>query len=256
MSIFDRLKQAISDLDEDELVLSVKRSPKEIHEIVPEPKAAWIEQPIEIDNLPFKPIRKAPQQSIFSKTLNLEKTKKEPPKIEQSIENEESKTIDSFQDIRSILKIVAKDLKILDQLPNDREAKILAKLYENKSHYPECLILYEKTHKRGLPLLQALSKAIEKRFVSCGLLSIEEIEEKENLEEILKEKKIKLFIFSNQILWHRPKLLSHYLEIPGHALKRLATKDLFVLSDLDYYLKDPLLKRSLWNHLMAYFKNS
>ena len=256
MNLFDRLKLAITFLEDDELIYKMN-----------EPNQAMVISSAEIqgfeekEKLPFVPIRKPPSVSIFQKSLNFSKIEKQAPKVVELAEPQEktlapSPSIDPFLDVRSAIKTIGKDYKILDTLPDDREAKKLAKLYENKSNYPECMIFYEKTQKKGLLLLQALSFAINRSFFSCSLLSIEEIEEKENLDEILKDKKIRLIICSQQTLWHHPKLLSHYLETPGNIFKRLATKDLFVLSNLEYYLKDPSLKRSLWNNLNAYFKKT
>lgn len=256
MTLIDRLKEAISYLHEDELILrniSVKS------EIFPsaKPIEPIVETKEEPEKLPFNPIRKPVSKSIFNQSLNLKKTTKEAPKIvhqEQSEKTEESKVIDSFQDVRAIIKQTFKDLKLHDQIPDDKEAKILAKLYENKSQFPEVVILYEKTQAKGTALLQALSNAIDKRFVSCDCISIEEIEEKGNLDPLLKDKKIQLFICTQELLWHHPKLLSQFVETKNQSMKRLGTKDLILLLNLDIYLKDPSIKRSLWNNLMAYFK--
>lgn len=258
MTLFDRLKIAINFLEEDELIYSIEKPTLS-------PVSSKPEEPIidEKEKLPFHPIRKPPSVSLFQKSLNFSKLEKKAPKVidstvsvSASAQPSENMPLDSFLDVRSTLKSIAKDYKILETLPDDREAKRLAKLYENKSNYPDCIILYEKAQKKGINLLSALAFAINKTFFNCQLISIDEIEEKEILEEILKDKKIRLIICPQQTLWHHPKLLSHYLETPGNIIKRLATKDLFVLSDLEYYLKDPSLKRSLWNNLIAYFRKS
>jgi hypothetical protein len=256
MNIFDRLKEAIFDLDENDLLLKLKEPSNSTAIQIPPYSAPKLDArpKEEVDNLPFTPIRKPISKPLFSKSLNLEKTVKEAPKVVAEEKVVQETTYDSFQDIKSILKQTFKDLKIYDQLPDDKEAKLLAKLYENKSSFPECVILYEKAQKKGLTLINALSLAIDKRFVSCATYSIEELEEKQQLDLLLKDKKIRLFISTQELLYHHPKLLSHYLETPGNPIKRLGTKDLFVLLNIDYYLKDPLLKRSIWNNLMAYFK--
>ncbi|NBO24030.1 MAG: hypothetical protein EBU93_02170 [Chlamydiae bacterium] len=256
MHLIERLKEAIAYLDDSELLLRKNASiiHKEIEPVQSEfiPKKEDVVE--DLEKLPFTPIRKSIGKSIFSKSLNLEKSKKEAPKIIQSEKVDEAKPIDSFQDVKSILKSLFKELKIYDDLPDDKEAKLLAKLYENKSIFKECVILYEPSLKKGGSLLHSLTQAIEKRFTSCQLLSIEEIEEKEQLDILLKDKKIRLFICTQDLLWHHPKLLSHYIETTGSSIKRIGTKDLVVLLNLEYYLKDPLLKRSLWNQLMGYFK--
>ena len=250
MNFIERIKEALSYLPEDDLILPGRK-------IVEHEKIQTIEEkePELPEKLPFQPIRKPVSQPLFQKAPIPQKAPKAP--ITSKPEAENSSTVfDSFQDIKSLLRAHFKNLKIYDDLPDDKEAKILAKLYENKTYIAECILLHEASNKKELTLLQNLANAIDKRFASCDILSLEEIEKNGQLDIILKDKNVRLFIATKDLVWHHPKLLNNYSETSTGPFKKLATKDLFTLMNLEYYLKDPLLKRSLWNYLMAYFKKS
>lgn len=250
MNFIERIKEALSYLPEDDLILSG-------HKILEPIKTQIIEEkePEAPEKLPFQPIRKPISQPLFKKPIIVQKPPKAPPSNKSEIENS-SVVFDSFQDIKSLLKTHFKNLKIHDDLPDDKEAKILAKLYENKTYIAECILIHESSNKKELTFLQNLTNAIHKKFASCDILSLESLEKSGELDIILKDKNIRLFIATKDLIWHHPKLLNNYSETSTGPFKKLATKDLFTLMNLEYYLKDPLLKRSLWNYLMAYFKKS
>lgn len=251
MNLFEKLKQAIHLLNEEDLYLSKTASLKPI----PLQQKKEPLQPIENEKLPFNPIRKPVSKPLFSQSLNLEKKEKKPPLLEASNPEATIQPIDSFQDIKSLLKSISSNIKIFDELPDDAEAKRLAKLYEKKTQFAECLIFYENPKEKGLQLLKAIGLAIEKQFTRCTLHAIDDIEQSQLLEEMLKDKNVKLIITCHDWIIHHPKLLNIFSEKTGSPIKKLGTKDVIVLSNLEYYMKDPALKRSLWNLLMGYFKN-
>lgn len=207
------------------------------------------------EKLPFIPQRRVLTKATPSKSLHLEKTKKEAPEIKQEVSEKPTESLfDRFEDMKLLLKKIAPNFPILDKLPDDKEAALISKQYENNIKLPHVMVFYDEGLKEYHTFLKALVNAIDKRFFSCELVPIDALEQQDLLDSILKEKKLKLTICPSELLWHHPKLMSHYRELPGQQIKRLGTKDLLVLSQLNYYMKDPLLKRSLWNTLMAYFK--
>jgi len=60
---------------------------------------------------------------------------------------------------------------------------------------------------------------------------------------------LKLIIVCDYTLWQLPNLMQFYKETPAQKTRQLGEKSLFLLPDLSLYLKDPLLKRSLWKAL-------
>lgn len=259
MNLFEKLKQAIYLLNEEDLYLS---KPKALSDLkVAEKKLVEVAKkeqtiPVENEKLPFNPIRKPVSKPLFSQSLNLEKKQKQPPKIEATPTESTPSVADSFQDIKTLLKSISSNIKIFDELPDDSEARRLAKLYEKKTQFAECLIFYENPNQKGLMLLKAVALAIEKQFTVCTLHAIDDIEQSGLLEEMLKDKNVKLIITCHDWIIHHPKLLNIFNEKTGSSIKKLGTKDVIVLSNLEYYMKDPALKRSLWNLLMSYFKNN
>ncbi len=255
MTIFSKLKQAVRFLDEEERAFIKKNV--SLHKNPPEVDTEIVIDPL--DKLPFFPQREKRVQPLFSKkTLHLEPVKKSPPKPIPASETEHPVSplsFDSFQDIKNLLRSLNHPVPIYDDLPNDQEAIRRSKLYEKTAHYPFTLLIYDQISPLNLKFLKALERSIELRFGSIQCLSIEDLEKNHQIDSMLKDKNLKLLICLNDLIWHHPKLLSQYRELPGQLFKRLGTKDLLILSQIDYYLKDPGLKRSLWNHLTTYFKS-
>jgi hypothetical protein len=65
----------------------------------------------------------------------------------------------------------------------------------------------------------------------------------------LTSSELKLVIICDHTLWQLQNLRHFYKETPAQNYRQLGDKHLLMLPDLSLYLKDPLLKRSLWKAL-------
>jgi hypothetical protein len=64
---------------------------------------------------------------------------------------------------------------------------------------------------------------------------------------------LKWVIVCDYSLWQLRGLMQFYKETPAQGTRMLGNVPIFLLPDLSLYLKDPLLKRSLWKALCQKF---
>jgi hypothetical protein len=252
MNLFEQLKRAISQLHEEDLYLNLPH--KETLSVAPAQKTQLPPPPVPVereDPRPFTPLRQKRSTSLFTPSAPL---KPNPPGIahEEVKPSEEKPSFDPFLDIKKLLLKIAPSIKLYDTLPDDRVARKIARAYENKTQFASCIILYENRQGQGLMLLKNLEKAIESRSFSTMMYCLDEIAATGLLEEILNDPQVKLILTCYDWIVHYPKLLNMFHEKTGSLIKKLGTKDVIILSPIEFYLKDPALKRSLWNQLMSY----
>lgn len=251
MNLFDQLKQALSQLHEEDLYLNLPRKERlsaPPQKTEPKPLPAAIERE---DPRPFTPLRQKRTSSLFTSSSPIKST---PPSIvhDEVKPSEEKPSFDPFLDIKKLLQKIAPSIKLYDTLPDDRIARQIARAYENKTQFASCIILYENQQGQGLMMLKNLEKAIESRSFSTMMYCLDEIAATGLLEDILNDPQVKLILTCYDWIVHYPKLLNLFHEKTGSLIKKLGTKDVIILSPIDFYLKDPSLKRSLWNQLMSY----
>ena len=97
--------------------------------------------------------------------------------------------------------------------------------------------------------LEEIAKALDIYFLPCRLIAAETIEKEGNWSDFLSVADLKLIIACDYTLWQLNKLMPFYKENPTTGQRMLGEIPLFLLPDLSLYLKDPLLKRSLWKAL-------
>ncbi len=144
------------------------------------------------------------------------------------------------------------DTKVLESLgipviptAKDTIAKKVRFAYKDKKHIPEIPILhFGSVHAK---FLHNLAHAIGTKFGSSRVLNCSAIEEKEKWDVLKEARDVKLFILPDFVLAKYPMLQEGFLE--NGTSRLLFGKPLLLLPDLSLYMKDPELKRSLWNIL-------
>jgi hypothetical protein len=155
----------------------------------------------------------------------------------------------SFSAFSSLFAKIAPDLPLLKDIPDDTLAKNIAHRWKTKNKSaPVTLLTYSEsaTHQK---LLQEIIKAIDVYFGPAKMVEAEEIEKEKQWEAFLSSDGLKLIIVCDYTLWQLNELMKFYKEIPSQSTRTLGKIPLFLLPDLSLYLKDPLLKRSLWKAL-------
>jgi hypothetical protein len=97
--------------------------------------------------------------------------------------------------------------------------------------------------------LKEISKTLAVYFGSCKLVEAFKIEQENQWAHFLASEQLKWIIVCDHTLWQLTHLMQFYKEISAQQIKTLGKIPLFLLPDLSLYLKDPLLKKSLWKAL-------
>jgi hypothetical protein len=207
---------------------------------------------------PFPAKQKEPLQNIEKKNKEEKTIRKsflKPLAPNQKVETFHSdfitlekptKTEISFEKIKNILEETAPTYPLIWQIPSDEKAKQISIGYQLKKKAAEVTILSYKESPQGLLFLKNLALAIETCFLPAKVVSALEIEEENGWEILLSEEDLKLVIAGDYSIWELPRLMPFYKEIPNKNEHFLQQTPLFMLPDISLYLKEPLLKKSLF----------
>jgi len=148
---------------------------------------------------------------------------------------------------KTVMSKAAPELHILTEVPSDAMALKIASRWKTKNlSAPITLLSYQEIPEQKA-LLEQITLALDVHFCPTKLVSAETIEKEQQWETFLSVDELRLIITCDYTLWQMPGLLKFYKDSPSR--RQIGEKDLFLLPDLSLYLKDPLLKRSLWKAL-------
>ena len=152
----------------------------------------------------------------------------------------------NFASLKSVFWKIFPQIALLDEIPDDAIAKKTANRWKTKNQIAPISILYFSEPPKQKALLLEIAKAIDVYFGPARLIDAEAIEKEKQWETFLSSDTLKLVIACDYTLWQLNNLMRHYKEIPSGQTRTLGNIPLLLLPDLSLYLKDPLLKRSLW----------
>lgn len=155
--------------------------------------------------------------------------------------------------VRNVLSVVAPELAILNEIPSDATAQKIAERWKTKNQTAPISILVFQEPPEQRALLEQIAKALDVVFGPAKLISADGIEKEKQWEAFLSVADLKMIIVCDYTLWQLNGLMHFYKEMPAQGMRILGTVPLFLLPDLALYLKDPLLKRSLWKALCQKF---
>lgn len=169
------------------------------------------------------------------------------PKIElQPIKKQESIPSDAKSLISSL------GIPILDNPPSDSRAKRIKNSW--KQRQVAIAILIDKVDGPVKNLLLNIARSIDTLIAPCKVIVTTRHEQENTWDIFLSAQELKHIIAPDTIL--TGNLLKHLHEIPGKNKRLLGDKPLLLLPDLTLYLKDPLLKASLWKTLCVLLPQS
>lgn len=192
----------------------------------------------------IKTIEKAPPKPPVESAPKKEEKVVEPPIIEAP-----PSEMPHFGTLRAILQKIAPQLTLISEIPDDTIAKKKANQWKTKNQATPISIFYSQESPAHKELLNGLAKAIDIYFGPSHLIHADPIEKENNWDTFLSTPHLQWVILCDSSLWQMPNLMRHYRENPHQKMRTLKDKRLFLLPDLSLYLKDPLLKRSLWKGL-------
>ncbi|MCC6127594.1 MAG: hypothetical protein IT584_00100, partial [Chlamydiae bacterium] len=200
-----------------------------------------------------KPPEKAsPAQETLKPVLPLPKKKEEiaPPAASKALpplpEEKPAAIEDPFLDVRKIWAKIQPNVPILEEVPSDEIAKKIAQRWKTKNAVAEISILSYHEPPLQKALLEEIASAINILLAPAQIVQAEPIEKERQWETFLSTKSLKLAIACDYTLWQLGDLMQHYRENPTQKTRKLGSIPVLLLPDLSLYLKDPLLKRSLW----------
>lgn len=161
--------------------------------------------------------------------------------------------ISDLSSVRNILSVVAPELAILNDIPSDAIARKISERWKTKNQSAPISILLFQEPPEQRALLEQIAKAIDVYFGPAKIVNGETIEKEKQWEAFLSVADLKMVIVCDYTLWQLNNLMHFYKETPASGMRTLGDKPLFLLPDLSLYLKDPLLKRSLWKALCQKF---
>ena len=154
-----------------------------------------------------------------------------------------------FTTVRNILSIVAPELNIVEDIPNDDIALKISERWKTKNQSAPISVLMYQEPSEQRKLLEQITQAIDVYFGPAKIVHAEKIEKDKQWGAFLSVEDLKIVIVCDYTLWQLNHLLEYYKEVPATQSRVLGKVPLFLLPDLSLYLKDSGLKRSLWNAL-------
>lgn len=187
----------------------------------------------------------APAASPIEKTAL--KTKEHP--LAEGLSPSRSPSAFTLADVRKVFVQAFPQFPLIDEIPSDAIAIKIAERWKtkNKTAPISILSLHEPPEQRAL--LEQIAKAIDATLFPARVVNAETIEKEKQWEAFLSAPGLKAAIACDYTLWQLNHLMTFYKENPTQGTRTLGTVPLFLLPDLSLYLKDPLLKRSLWKAL-------
>ena len=154
--------------------------------------------------------------------------------------------------IKKMLQKIAPNLKLIDQIPDDGEAKRIASGWKEKIADAEVVLLVCDTRAETLEFLKGLAKAIDQHLGKTKILMAERLEREKRWEIFFDKNSFRLLIASDGIQT-LPELMRFYKSVPAHAQLFLATTPLLALSPFSVY-KSLEHKALLWKTLCQMLK--
>lgn len=158
-----------------------------------------------------------------------------------------------FAGVRQVLSVVAPELTILNEIPTDAIAKKISERWKTKNQSaPISILVYQEPPEQRI-LLDQVARALDVYFGPAKIVQAEGIEKEKQWGTFLSVADLKMVIVCDYTLWQLNGLMQFYKETPAQGMRVLGNTPLFLLPDLSLYLKDALLKRSLWKALCQKF---
>lgn len=155
----------------------------------------------------------------------------------------------SLTEMKKAISQTFQEMIILEEIPCDSEAKKMQGMWKDQLVVPQVVLLSFEELPKQASLLINLAKAISICYMPAGVISAHKIEKEMGWAALFSDPALKLVIASDYAIYGLPDLMKNYKENSKTGEHFLKEKPLFLLPDLSLYLKEPLLKASLWRAL-------
>lgn len=207
--------------------------------------------------VPVKPAAPPPvktkAQTPIQKVPEAKPVVEVPPKQEQKqVLWEELKTPPqeyNLNETKRILKEKYPGQAIIEEIPNDAEAKRISSSWKQADLITDVVILSFDTNPKHCELLENVAKALVKYHVPAQVCMADKFESQSTWSELLKTKHLRLVIANGSGVHGMAGLMKHYREVAKTGKCYLDQVPLYLLPDLSLYWKEPHLKMELWKAL-------
>lgn len=230
-----------------------KSSPAQV--ATPKPKS--FDPPLTLGQLPSPPAKiKEKIEPLLPEPIKTEPPTKEikTQSPEQSVSLEptvkpSAKPFPTGSLLFTLFQKIAPHISTFTEIPNDAIAKKIATRWKTRNQTAPISILSFHEQPKQKALLLEITKAIDIYFGPARLIEADPIEKEKQWDTFLTDPNLKVIIACDYTLWQLENLMRSYKENSFEQTRMLGNIPLLLLPDLSLYLKDPLLKRSLWKGL-------
>lgn len=146
-------------------------------------------------------------------------------------------------------------MTLKETIPDDAIAKDVATRWKNPQKTAEVVLLAFAQNSTEMNFLTNLAKAIDARLKSTLVIDALKIEKDRSWDRWITSEGLKWIIAPAKALEELPLLKSHLREKPATSERFLGKIPLLLLPALSSYLKNPSLKKSLWQSLCQTLKD-
>ncbi len=151
-------------------------------------------------------------------------------------------------DLKQLLKKIAPEMRIVDEIPSDETARKIVENWKGEEISEEVIILFFEETEEEMGVIRNLAHAINTRLKPARVIDGRKMEKEDKWGVVFSSPKLRL-ILSSPTLTFYPLLMQHYKELKETGKIFLNTTPLYILDSMSSYLKNPTLKISLWQKL-------
>ncbi len=161
----------------------------------------------------------------------------------------------AFDHFKDLMQLIDPKIKILENIPNDIQAKEIASSWKLKSKVGKITLLVFQENKKELFFIKELAKALHLLFQPTKIINAVNLEKDNQWEAFLNQPHLKFLLITDVSLWKLKNLIAHYHENPTTHETFLGPVPLFLLPQISLYLKEPLIKKTLYESLKKKLHN-
>lgn len=144
-----------------------------------------------------------------------------------------------------VLRNASDQLKLTHAIPSDEEARRVSQGWKWHLQGVDAILLSATSSTEEKQFLETLARAICQKLRPAQLIDALQVEADVQWEAFFRYNRPLLFLGFESVL-RLPRLIAHYKELPSQGLRLLHNTPLKVLEPASHYLRNPALKRSLW----------
>lgn len=151
-----------------------------------------------------------------------------------------------LDDLKKIVQEQLPQIKLIESVPDDNEAKSVSNDWEKDKVIPQLAILSFNEPAKHKTFLQQIASSLELMGYSSGIVSASKIEQGQGWHAFVASPQLKLVIAAGPAFETIPSLKKYHKESAKHGRHLLGDRPLLLLPDISVYLQEPSLKASLW----------